>query len=126
MSASLWYLSGPMSGHPAFNYPLFHRTAALFRQHQVPILNPAELGAVDNAWADLLASDLAALTQTAGLILLPGWHLSSGARLEWQWARAHHLPRLPWHVAWRLLCAPHPLPTWAQLFALPEPDAKTG
>ncbi|PSR23568.1 MAG: hypothetical protein C7B43_19995 [Sulfobacillus benefaciens] len=100
----MWYLSGPMSGHPAFNFPLFHRAAAAFRQHGVAVVNPAEICSVDTTWSVALAQDLAVLPQTQGLILLPGWQTSSGARLEWQWARAHGLPRLLWSDAWTVLC----------------------
>ena len=99
-----WYLSGAMSGYADFNFPLFHRVAEAFRCQGMAILNPAELAPVDTTWETAMACDLAALRQACGVILLPGWEFSSGARLERSWARALGLPRLPVHVAWSLLC----------------------
>jgi len=102
--SSPWYLSGAMSGYPELNFPLFHAVARAFRRQGVAILNPAELAPADTTWEDAMACDLAALRQACGVILLPGWEFSSGARLERSWARALGLPCLPLHLAWKLLC----------------------
>lgn len=104
MRLSIWYLSGPMSGYKDLNFPTFHRVAAVFRAHGVAIFNPAEMSFPTTAWESAMAFDLAAMRTIRGMILLPGWEFSSGARLEWAWARAHGYPRLPVHVAGRLLC----------------------
>lgn len=99
----MWYLSGPMTGHPQLNFPLFDAVAQAFRAHGVAIMSPHELCLPHMSWAFAMAVDLSALRRACGVILLPGWRQSSGARLEWAWARAGGLPRLPLHVAWQML-----------------------
>lgn len=103
MRSKPWYLSGPMTGYADLNFPAFRDTAAAFRAQGVPILNPIDLCPPDCDWETAMAIDLAAMRQAAGVLLLPGWELSRGARLEWAWARALGLPRLPVHVGWMLL-----------------------
>ena len=107
----MWYLSGPMSGYTDLNFPLFHRVTTAFRAQGVGVINPAEHAPADTAWEDAMAEDFALLDDACGVILLPGWEFSSGARLEWAWARMLGIPRLPLHVAWALLVGRHqPLP----------------
>ena len=100
---SPWYLSGPMSGYAGLNFPLFHRTAAVFRAHGIDIINPVELCPATTDWETAMAIDLAVMRQAVGMLMLPEWEFSRGARLEWAWARALGLPRLPVHVGWMLL-----------------------
>jgi hypothetical protein len=95
-----------MSGHPQFNHPLFHEVAATLRLKypDVTIINPAELDSpqmqalalqsVDGAplplteacgetWGDVLARDVRILSDEAtGIVLLPDWDTSRGAKLE--------------------------------------------
>ena len=99
-----YYLAGPMSGIPQFNFPMFHRVAALLRGQGRVIWSPAEHDspAVQNAamkskdgtldangkiagetWGDILAKDVKVVADTVqGIIFLPGWERSRGARLE--------------------------------------------
>jgi hypothetical protein len=79
------YVSGPMTGMPAFNFPAFHAAAAALRSEGYAVVNPAELDAADPApmaWADYLRRDIAQLVTCEGIALLPGWEGSKGARLE--------------------------------------------
>jgi len=39
----VYYLAGPMSGQPGFNYPLFDKTAHLLREKGHIIINPTDL-----------------------------------------------------------------------------------
>lgn len=97
-----WYLCGPMSGHPRFNIPLFDRVAAEMRGRHLNVVSPAELDdsairaaclasengapldhAMHGSWGDFLARDVKLIADGIyGLILLPGWTRSRGARLE--------------------------------------------
>lgn len=98
-----WYLSGAMSGYPNLNIPLFERVAAAFRAQGIAIISPPELCPSDIDWETAMALDLVAMRQARGVLLLPGWELSRGARIEWAWAKALGLPRLPIHVGWAML-----------------------
>jgi hypothetical protein len=95
-----YYLAGPMSGHKHFNLPLFYEVASLLRAAGLKILNPAELDTdevrsaclrslsgdlsrLPATWGDMLGRDVKAVSDDCqGLILLPGWERSKGARLE--------------------------------------------
>lgn len=97
-----WYLAGPMSHLPQFNYPTFFRVANALRNSGFTIISPAEqdteeqleliLASEDGditkipqvgTWADFLAHDVKLIAnEVSGIMLLPGWQKSSGARLE--------------------------------------------
>lgn len=101
MSKGRFYLAGPMSGYPQFNFPAFIAAAADLRGRGYDIVSPAELDAEDGVdkqamssadgdaskltmtWGDLLARDVKIVSdQVQGVIFLPGWEKSRGARLE--------------------------------------------
>ena len=90
-----WYLAGPMTGLPESNYPAFTRACRDLRKLDLKIISPHEtLNNQDGAvsWHICLKHDLRTLTQCGGLILLPGWAASRGARLEFQTALALDMP----------------------------------
>lgn len=77
------YIAGPMSGLPELNFPAFHAAAARLRAAGHEAINPAEIN-VDPAsgWAECLKADIPQLLRCDGLVCLPGWVASRGARLE--------------------------------------------
>lgn len=99
-----WYLAGPMSGIPSFNFPLFHSAAAELRSQGLHIVSPAETDPPDvqaaaiaspdgklspdgkvasETWGDMLARDVKMLAdELDGIVFLPNWTRSRGARLE--------------------------------------------
>jgi hypothetical protein len=99
-----YYLAGPMSGIPQFNFPLFYRVTETLRIAGMDVVSPAELddqedkGAAmsspdgdhtnrvhmgNKTWADFLARDVKLIAdKVQGIIFLPDWHKSRGARLE--------------------------------------------
>jgi hypothetical protein len=99
-----FYLAGPMSGLPQFNFPTFHRVAALLREQGYTIISPAEMdseavqvaamaskdGTLDasgkiagETWGDILAKDVKLIADKIdGIIFLPDWDRSRGALLE--------------------------------------------
>lgn len=82
------YIAGPMTGLPDFNFPAFNYAAALLRDQDIHVENPAEHGTVDGAeWADYLRYDLGRLATCGAIYLLPGWENSKGAQLEVHVAR---------------------------------------
>lgn len=99
-----YYLCGPMSGLPQFNVPLFNEVSARLRNIGFTIVSPAELDSPEmraaallspdgkmgadgklagETWGDVLARDVRLIEQTIdGIIVLPNWYKSRGARLE--------------------------------------------
>jgi hypothetical protein len=93
------YLSGPMSGIDKFNAPAFEQAAAALRRQRYEVVSPVEQDAADGidtanlsgdikdlsvTWGDLMARDIKLIADGDfdGIVLLPGWEKSKGARLE--------------------------------------------
>ncbi len=96
------YISGPMRGYHDFNFPLFDLAAKLLRGAGIDVFNPAEhdrevypdierwegFATGDTAKCpkfilpDSLRWDFASILQADGIVLLPGWRASSGAKAE--------------------------------------------
>lgn len=96
-----WYLAGPMSGIPQFNFPAFDAAAEKLRNIGHKVISPAELddpviraecmASPDGAplkrsggsWGHFLSRDVRIVAdEVQGIILLNGWERSKGARLE--------------------------------------------
>lgn len=98
-----YYLAGPMSGVPQFNIPLFDNATARLRLQGFTIVSPAELDDADvrkaclasvdgkatpatnggGTWAEFLARDVKLIADKVdGIVMLPDWVKSRGARLE--------------------------------------------
>ncbi|WP_223630168.1 DUF4406 domain-containing protein [Pseudomonas atacamensis] len=76
------YLSGPMTGLPGLNFPAFHAMTAQLRDAGHTVTNPAELNPDGGTWSECMRRDIKALMDCDTVARLPGWHSSSGARLE--------------------------------------------
>jgi nucleoside 2-deoxyribosyltransferase len=88
------YLAGPMRGYPEYNFPEFHKQAAWLRGKGWKVFSPAERDEADpvlnGQWGITqergldyyMQYDLAAVAQTDAVVLMNGWELSQGARLE--------------------------------------------
>lgn len=97
-----YYIAGPMSGIPQFNYPAFDAAAEVVRGQGHEALSPAEMDdeatreaalaspdgnlntfESDETWGDFLSRDVKIVAdESDGVVLLPGWSNSRGARLE--------------------------------------------
>ncbi|NBP84580.1 MAG: DUF4406 domain-containing protein [Mycobacteriaceae bacterium] len=94
------YVSGPMTGQPDLNRPLFARVADAWRRRGLDVINPHEIdfpavwstlrpgSAFRHRWRDYMLVDLAVLLTCRAIVMLPGWEQSPGARLEYQTAQA--------------------------------------
>lgn len=98
-----YYLAGPMSGIPQFNFPAFDRACERLRaanleivsphEHDTPETQKAARESTDGApmpketgaesWAECLARDVVLIGDKCdGIVFLPGWEKSRGAKLE--------------------------------------------
>lgn len=121
------YTAGPMTGRPQFNYPAFIAMAASLRAAGYEVVSPAELddpddkaaalaspdghmlnytGQTRKTWGDFLARDVKLLADDGieGIVVLPGWESSRGARLETFVGRAMcNLPVYTWDATYQEL-----------------------
>lgn len=86
------YIAGPMTGIKDYNYPAFNAEAEQLRGYGHTVINPAEINNADIPWHECIRKDIALLVTCNALQLLPGWHESKGAKLEFN--IAEHLGML--------------------------------
>jgi hypothetical protein len=79
-----------MRGLPDFNYPLFNEVAKTLRAAGFNVLNPAENfdGDTSLEFSDYMYQDLTQLMGSNGIVMLPGWQDSEGARIEYMVAKS--------------------------------------
>lgn len=94
------YIAGPMRGKPFLNFPAFDAAAQQLLAQGYNVVNPADidrengfepvedpdesLRRVMSKWSirDIATRDLVQLIRCDGVMLLPGWQESAGARAE--------------------------------------------
>lgn len=79
----MYYLAGPMTGLPDYNFPAFMEMAQVLREKGFIIFNPAEsIPDKSLAWTVYMRHNIRALMNCQGIFLLPGWERSKGSQLE--------------------------------------------
>ncbi len=94
------YLSGPMTGLPADNFPAFERASTRLREAGYIVVSPHEIQPAHTAaptWLDYLHADLEAFGKYRcnAIACLDGWHASKGAKAEVGLGMALYLPIKP-------------------------------
>lgn len=81
-----WYLAGPMTGYPNDNIPAFLEAKKFLERKGLNIDLPYDLErqgpADEDSWNYCIPKDIEILLKCDGIILLPGWKHSRGAKLE--------------------------------------------
>jgi hypothetical protein len=97
-----------MSGVPAFNFPAFETAAGALRAAALCVISPHEMhaGRVDLPYETYLRAGVEAAVASAGVVLLPGWAGSAGARAEVRAARAAGVPLYHYEDVRRAGCVP--------------------
>jgi len=77
------YISGPITGKPFGNRPAFDQAEQVLRRRGYEVCNPHALAHADTAnWEQCMRLDVVHLLACDGILMLPGWERSRGARLE--------------------------------------------
>lgn len=99
MSGEIYYVSGPMTGYPEFNFPAFAAAAAGLRDLGLKVVSPHEIDSEHGKpWDVYLRNDIRALVDCTHVVTLPGWEGSRGAQLEVHIAQQLGMPVAPLHV----------------------------
>jgi hypothetical protein len=98
-----YYIAGPMTGRPQFNIPAFRTAAAHLRAQGLEVISPHEQDSVEiqeaafasmtgdladlahcaDTWGTMLARCVHTIADKVdGIVFLPTWERSRGARLE--------------------------------------------
>lgn len=84
----IFYLSGPMTGLPDFNYPYFTKVAKRLRGFGLNVRSPHEVKpppdsvAAADHWKWYMDRCMESMTGCNAIILLRGWPSSAGAKIE--------------------------------------------
>lgn len=86
-NTSTYYLAGPMTGYPEFNVPAFREAKKILESEKgFKIELPYDIDSSaqpDWVWEDYLAEDIKIICRDCtGIVLLPEWERSRGAKLE--------------------------------------------
>ena len=92
-----FYLGGPMTGLPEFNFPYFERVAKQLRNiWDFDILSAHEVEFDETngklPYMQYIKGDLKVLLDCDAVIFLPGWESSRGCNIEYKVARILDMP----------------------------------
>jgi hypothetical protein len=85
------YISGPITGKPDGNREAFNAAALDLRQRGHVPINPQDLPTPIlgvNDYKGWMRQDIRALCDCDAILMLPGWSISEGAKLERKVAKA--------------------------------------
>jgi hypothetical protein len=104
-----YYLAGAMRGYKDFNFPAFHKAAAMLRAEGHEVFSPADndiskhgedlFKSADGSEAEIKSKGFSKrrafyddtryiCLEAEAIALLPGWENSAGAQAEWALAKA--------------------------------------
>jgi len=79
-----YYIAGPMTAMPEWNFPAFHEAALRLRLLGHEVVNPADNdnGDTSHPREHYMRQDIGHVLSVEGVAVLPGWQRSRGAKLE--------------------------------------------
>lgn len=95
------YICGPITGHTDLNRPAFESAEKLLRDLGHDPVNPHKLcfeivdtftGSEEELWRECMKADVRELVTCDGLVTLPGWLESRGAKVEVWLAKSLGIP----------------------------------
>lgn len=102
-----YYVAGPMTGLPEYNYPAFEAACTSLRENGVTVVSPHEVPwpegcdsvadaqdklGIEPLWEYMMQETRELLERASGVILLPGFGHSRGALVELGIVREAKLP----------------------------------
>lgn len=84
------FISGPMTGHPEYNFPAFNQAAEMLTAQGYEVVNPASLFSGLTSvppWEECVKIAIVALMGCDAIYALEGWEKSRGANIEIDLAR---------------------------------------
>ncbi len=90
------YLSGKMTGLPDYGFGAFREATAVLREQGHEVFSPHETdgGDVSKSWEYYMKIDIAEVTRSDAVVVLPGWETSKGVKEETRIARLLKIPVL--------------------------------
>jgi len=77
------YISGPMTGHPDYNFPAFMAAEDKLRDLGYDVINPARIEHKDKEdWVSCMRQAITEMMRADAVTTLPGWMTSRGAKIE--------------------------------------------
>lgn len=99
-----YYLAGPMTGLPDYNFPMFEKVANYLRDIGIDVASPHEIdhGETPETKGQLpygvyIRAGLKMLLECDGIIMLPNWKDSKGAKIELYVANACDMQLFKFH-----------------------------
>ena len=95
---AIFYVSGPMTGYDGHNFDAFDTTEKVLKELGFQVLTPAQDGDLDDEGLgtatreEFMRRDIDWVLSSDGVVVLDGWEMSRGARLEVAVAREIGLP----------------------------------
>lgn len=110
MKGDTLYISGPMTGQPDNNRPLFEAAKVALEKMGYQVVSPVDLdeaegvpvdgdgwSSTDEEYEGFMARDLELLDTVDGIVMLPGWSKSGGAGREGRKVRDRGKPMFMWN-----------------------------
>lgn len=88
----IFYIAGPVTGVPDSNRPMFDQAQAWLEEQGAVVINPTMLPEGLRSHQSYMNICIPMLREADAVLLLPGWHKSVGAKMEFDEAKGLGMP----------------------------------